>query len=165
MAPEESSIVSVSRRIAAPVKAVFAALADPTRHPVLDGSGMVREAITTAPIRAAGDVFTIRMYLARLGYYEMDNHVVTFVQDERIGWEPAAAAGHGGDGVTRWGHQWSYRLEPDGPDATVVTESYDCSPVPLAERESMENGKVWLEGMAATLERLDALCTGNPVEA
>jgi hypothetical protein len=39
-----------------------------------------------------------------------------------------------------------------------VTEIYDCSRVPEEQRASMENGKVWIESMAKTLERLDALC-------
>ena len=39
-----------------------------------------------------------------------------------------------------------------------MTEIYDCSRVPEEERAGMDNGKVWIEGMAKTLERLDALC-------
>ena len=42
--------VSVSRRIAAPPEAVLRVLADPARHPQLDGSGMVRGARTTAVV-------------------------------------------------------------------------------------------------------------------
>jgi hypothetical protein len=47
---------------------------------------------------------------------------------------------------------------PDGPDATVVTEIYDCSRVPEEARAGMDNGKIWMDAMANTLERLDALC-------
>jgi hypothetical protein len=50
-------------------------------------------------------------------------------------------------------------LTPDGPDATVVTEIYDCSQAPEEERAGDDNGKVWIEAMAETLGRLDALCT------
>jgi hypothetical protein len=39
-----------------------------------------------------------------------------------------------------------------------VTEIYDCSRAPADERVEMENGKIWAEAMAETLERLDALC-------
>ncbi|MGI8448852.1 MAG: hypothetical protein ACR2MP_17080, partial [Streptosporangiaceae bacterium] len=59
---------------------------------------------------------------------------------------------------TRWGHRWTYQLTPDGPDATIVTEIYDCSRAPEDERLGMDNGNVWVESMANTLERLDALC-------
>jgi hypothetical protein len=51
------------------------------------------------------------------------------------------------------------RLAPDGPDATVVTEIYDCSRAPEEERAAMDNGKVWIEAMAETLERIGGLCT------
>jgi len=27
-------------------------------------------------------------------------------------------------------HQWIYELTPDGPDATIVTETYDCTRAP-----------------------------------
>jgi hypothetical protein len=40
-----------------------------------------------------------------------------------------------------------------------VTEIYDCSRAPEDERIGMDNGNVWAESMAKTLERLDALCT------
>ena len=46
----------------------------------------------------------------------------------------------------------------DGPDATVVTEIDDCSRAPEERRAGMDNGRVWIESMAKTLERLDALC-------
>jgi hypothetical protein len=56
---------------------------------------------------------------------------------------------------------WSYELTPDGPDATIVTEIYDCSHAPGEEREGMDNGKIWTKSMAETLERLDRACTGQ----
>ena len=55
-----------------------------------------------------------------------------------------------------------YELSPDGPDATIVTEVYDCSRAPEDERASMADGAVWLAAMAATLGRLDHMCTGGP---
>ena len=45
-----------------------------------------------------------------------------------------------------------------GPDATLVTEIFDCSQVPEFQRADIDYGKIWVESMAATLERLDALC-------
>ena len=65
------------------------------------------------------------------GDYEMINHIVEFEPDRLIGWEPQAGNGHPAHGAggrrERWGHRWSYQLTPDGPGATIVTESYDCS--------------------------------------
>ena len=61
----------------------------------------------------------------------------------------------------RWGHVWSYELTPDGPDATIVTEIYDCSRAPEEQRVGMDNGKIWAKSMAETLARLDRACTGQ----
>ena len=153
--------VAVSRRICAPAQDIFRVLASPVRHPEFDGSGSLRGAGSAATISAVGDVFVMKMYFPHLGDYEMNNHVVEYEQDRRIGWEPEAGRGHpdAAPESTRWGHRWTYQLTPDGPDATVVTEIYDCSRAPEEERAEMDNGNIWAEAMAETLERLDALCT------
>jgi RNA polymerase sigma-70 factor, ECF subfamily len=160
---DEYQPVTVSRRICAPAHDIFQVLADPVRHQELDGSQMLRGAVSTAAISGAGDVFVMKMYFSEIGHYEMNNHVVEFEPDRRIAWEPEAGRGHpgaapGGSEPSRWGHRWSYQLTPDGPDATIVTEIYDCSRAPENERLGMDNGKVWAGSMASTLERLDALC-------
>jgi Polyketide cyclase / dehydrase and lipid transport len=157
---DEFTPVAVSRRIGAPASDIFAILTDPVRHLDLDGSEMLRGAVTTARITAVGDVFVMRMYFAALGEYEMNNHVVEYEPDRRIGWEPEAGRGHSGEGG-RWGHRWSYQLTPVGPGETVVTEIYDCSRAPEAERRGMEDGKVWIESTTETLERLDKLSTAK----
>jgi hypothetical protein len=129
----------------------------------LDGSGMLRGAVTTTPISGVGDVFVMKMYFAKLGDYEMNNHVVEYEPGRRIGWEPEAGRGHPGAaaeaGAGRWGHRWSYELVSDGPGATIVTEIYDCSRAPAGTRADMDDGEVWAEAMARTLERLEATCT------
>lgn len=152
--------ITVSRRIGAPARVIFPILADPGRHRELDGSGMLRGVVSGTTISAVGDVFVMKMYFAALGDYELNNHVVEFEQDRRIGWEPAAGRGHPEDGGA-WGQRWSYELTPDGPDATVVTEIYDCSGVAAAERAEIKDGQVWTDSMAETLERLDRACTGT----
>ena len=155
--------VKVSRRIGAPAAMIFRVLADPRRHTELDGSGMLRGTVTMTPISGVGDVFVMNMYFSELGDYEMNNHVVEYEPDRRIGWEPEAGRGHPAAAAAaserRWGQRWSYELVPDGPDATIVTEVYDCSLVPAATRRNMDDGEVWAEGMARTLELLDAACT------
>jgi hypothetical protein len=156
--------VAVSRRICAPAHDIFQVLSNPAWHPEFDGSESLRGAASTAVISGVGDVFVMKMHFPHLGDYEMNNHVVEYEPDRRIGWEPEAGRGHPSAAPdsadpARWGHRWSYRLAPDGPDATVVTEIYDCSRAPEEERAGMDNGKVWIEAMAATLERLDGLCT------
>ena len=38
----------------------------------------------------------MKMYFSGLGDYEMNNHVVEYELDRRIGWEPEAGRGHPG---------------------------------------------------------------------
>jgi hypothetical protein len=160
MSDETCPTVEVSRRIEAPASAIFKILADPTMHLAIDGSEMLRGATSEEPVTGVGDVFTMNMYFERLGDYQMDNHIVEFEPDRRISWEPVAGSGHERSG-SRMGHRWGFTLEPDGPDATMVTETYDCSRAPREFREGMDNGRIWMEGMAATLERIDQLAAGS----
>jgi hypothetical protein len=152
-------ITSVSRRIEAPAGDIFQILADPRRHVELDGSGMVRGAVGASVITGIGDVFVMAMHFPALGDYEMENHVVEFERNRRIGWEPAPGRGHPGKGEAPWGHRWTFELAPDGSGATVVTEIYDCSRAPASARASVQDGRIWIEAMAATLARLDDLCS------
>ncbi len=167
MTSAEGKPVAVSLRIGAPAGDIFQILANPTRHLELDGSGMLRGAASSAVISGVGDVFVMKMYYSDLGDYEMNNHVVEYELNSRIGWEPEAGRGHRdaapeNSAQTRWGHRWTFELTPDGPDATIVTEIYDCSRAPEDERLGMDNGNVWVESMTRTLARLDALCTRRP---
>ena len=49
----------------------------------------------------------------------------------------------------------------DGEGATVVTEIYDCSLVPVVERQQMDNGRMWIGSMTATLGHLEQLCAAG----
>ena len=159
--------VTVSRRIGAPASVIFRILADPGRHRDLDGSGMLRGVVSGATISGVGDVFVMKMYYTELGDYEMNNHIVEYEPDRRIGWEPEAGRGHPNAAPeasrpARWGQRWSFELTPDGPDATIVTEIYDCSRMPEDERADIDYGRNWVQSMNRTLERLDGLCTRPP---
>jgi hypothetical protein len=161
----ESRHVAVSRRISASAADIFQILADPKRHVDLDGSGMVRGSVTQTMVNGVGDVFIMKMYYSKLGDYEMNNHVVEYELNRRIGWEPESGRGHPDastpDARCTMGATMDLRLVSDGRDATIVTESYDCSSLPEVERESIENGQIWIESMKRTLERLDELCTAR----
>jgi len=148
--------IEVSRRIAAPASAIFRILADPNMHTEIDGSGMLRGTGSEGILTGVGDVFMMNMHFSRLGNFQMDNYVVQFDSTARIGWEPVAGRGHPEIG-RRIGHRWSYHLTQDGPDATVVTEIYDCSSAPADFRHGMNNGTDWIVSMQATLERLDGV--------
>src|SRR5580693_2928304 len=129
---EEPKQVEVSRRIAAPAHVIFEILANPRRHMHFDGSDMLRGAVSNRPISGVGDTFTMKMN--RLGRdYLMVNYVVEFEPDRRIVWEPApgdlpTAGGHPSKVGVPAGYRWGFGLVPDGDDATVVTEVFDCGP-------------------------------------
>ena len=157
--------VSVSRRIQAPAAELFAVLADPARHPGIDGSGMLREAGGTALINGVGDVFSMSMHNAEMGDYEMSNLVVEYEQDRRLGWEPvlkAATRPEDQDGIgDHGGHRWSFELTPVAPDVTVVTETYDCTRSPQWLRTAVKGGQRWVASMTTTLEKLDRQCVAR----
>jgi len=161
---DSSQPVVVSRQIKASASKIFQVLADPARHIELDGSGMLRGAASHASISGTGDVFVMKMYYSQLGDYEMNNHVVEYELDRRLSWEPEAGHGHPNAALAnsaqrRWGQRWTFELTPVASDTTIVTETYDCSRVPEEQRVGMDNGRVWIESMTDTLERLDKLCT------
>ncbi|MGN6473489.1 MAG: SRPBCC family protein [Mycobacteriales bacterium] len=165
MTEDTRGVVSESRRIAAPAQRIFAVLADPHRHLDLDGSEMVRGVADGSAITGVGDVFVMNMYFDRLGGdYVMRNEVVEFDPPRRIAWAPGPgddrSAGDRFPVNQSIGHRWIFDLAPDGPDATVVTESYDCTAVAQWFKEQMEYGEIWRDALAATLERLDKTCTG-----
>ena len=160
MTQSTSGPVSVSRRIDAPAEKLFGLLSDPAHHPGIDGSGMV-EASSAAVITGVGDVFRVEMRNPEMGPYEIANLVVEFEPNRRIAWEPvlsAASRDEDQDGIGVHNHvRWSYELAADGPGATVVTESYDCSRSPEWLRTAVKDGRRWLDSMTASLERLDQL--------
>src|ERR1700761_9645251 len=104
--------LSVRATIAAPAEAVFAVLADPTRHPDIDGTGWLRGS-GDPPISGTGQVFAMAMYHDNHPdkNYEMANLVTVFEVPTAIAWEPGstaptvhwpAAAGCGDTTCTRW---------------------------------------------------------------
>lgn len=152
----ERTPVTVTRRIPAGAEDIFAILADPTRHTDLDGSDMLRGALTEAPVTAVGDVFVLKMYFSEIGDYEMANHVVEYERNRRIVWQPQR---HDEDWPS-WGQRWGFELIPDGPDATTVTEIFDWARWPEEERAAIDDGRIWIEAMTETLARLEAAATG-----
>jgi hypothetical protein len=153
--------VAVSRRIEFPADEIFVILSDPARHPEFDGSGMLRAGGTGGSLLGVGDVFTMKMHNDEMGDYEMDNHLVEFETDRRIGWEPSLSAASRPEDIgeigARLGHRWSYELEPDGEGATVVTERFDCARAPEWLRTAVDNGRRWEESMTISLAKLEGL--------
>ena len=107
---------------------------------------------SNAVIVGVGDVFVTKMYFPAMGDYEMHNRIVVFEVNRCIASEP------GNPELATNGSRWRFDLSPDGPDATMVTETYDCTDSPESVREAVDNGHAWEAAMTRTLERLDELC-------
>ena len=142
--------VSVSRVIDAPADAIFAVLADPAQHRLIDGSGTVRHAKDAVPDQLVlGSTFGMDMKMKVP--YSVKNTVVEYEPDRLIAWRHF---GH---------HVWRYRLETvDG--GTEVTETFDWSTARSPKAvELMGYPRKHPADMARTLERLDALVTTGDV--
>jgi uncharacterized protein YndB with AHSA1/START domain len=148
---DERDVVSVERVIAAPPEAIFALLADPSRHRDFDGSGTVGEAKDLPERLRLGSKFGMSMKQGLS--YSMVNEVVEFEEGRRIAWEPHMKAFAWVSG----GRIWRYELEPaDG--GTRVTETWDIS----KEKSKLfvrPAAKKTRANMEATLARLDELAT------
>lgn len=114
--------VSASRLIGADAQRLFDLVADPTMHPVIDGSGSVRHVKGSRRKLGLGERFTANM---RIGIpYVITNTVVEYEEGRRIAWAHAG------------GWRWRWELDPqeseDGADPAVgpvtqVTETFDWS--------------------------------------
>ncbi len=147
-----TDVVTVERVIPAPPEAIFALLADPSKHHLIDGSGTVKDACGPAPAHLSlGDTFGMSM---KLGVpYRMANTVVELEEGRRIAWSPRMR------GPFRFvgGRIWRYELEPvEG--GTRVTETWDISRdllKPVLRRGGMPERT--RANMEKTLERIEEL--------
>ncbi|HMK63176.1 MAG TPA: SRPBCC family protein [Acidimicrobiales bacterium] len=146
-------VVSVERMIHAPPEAIFALVADSSRHPDIDGSGSVIELKPDAPHKLTqGSVFGMGM---KLGIrYSMVNTVVEYEENRRIAWKaeppPGLMARLSG------GRIWRYELEPTD-SGTRVRESWDISQdKQRAMLRIVAAGQV-KRSMEKTLERIEQL--------
>jgi uncharacterized protein YndB with AHSA1/START domain len=148
-------VETVERTIPAPPERIFELLADPRRHPEIDGSGSLRAAKDGPERLSLGARFGMAM---KIGLpYSMVSEVVEFEDGRRIAWQsrPPSPLGSRLAG----GRIWRYELEPLG-QGTVVRESWDISgekfkalvrPARKRTRQAMER----------TLERIEELVTSR----
>jgi uncharacterized protein YndB with AHSA1/START domain len=152
--------VSVSRRIEASPERLFALVADSANHPLIDGSGMVREPAPAVRLLQTGDSFLMKMYHDRFGNYQMRNEVVEYEAGRRVVWEPIRVAATPEERETIGDpdrYRWGYEFLPDGPGATLVTETFDCSRSPEELRKAVLEGEGWRNAMISSLARLELL--------
>jgi hypothetical protein len=149
----DGDVVTTEKVIHASPEAIFALLADASRHPDIDGSGTVKAAKSGAPQRLSlGATFGMSMKMG-IGY-SMVNTVIEFEDNRRIAWQ---ARPPGFIGRISAGRIWRYELEPvDG--GTRVRESWDVSQD--KQRSMLKLGgmpKKTETNMAKTLDRIAEL--------
>lgn len=146
----DEQMVSVSRVIDATPEEIFAVIADPSNHPVIDGSGSVQgERFGPDKLTAVGDKFGMKMRFNGMVPYRITSTVMEFEENERIAWA------HFGK------HRWRYELEPvEG--GTKVTETFDWSTALVPKAIELAGyPKQHPANMEKTLERLDEHLTGS----
>ena len=140
--------VSVTKLIPADRQRLFDVLADPSQHPLIDGSGSVKALRPGGPSRLSlGATFSMDMKI--VADYRIRNTVVEFDEPALIAWRHFN------------GHIWRYRLT-EAPGGTEVTEEWDARrahnrPVLLLLRYAKRNRA----SMTATLDRLAELVASS----
>jgi hypothetical protein len=134
---------------------VLDVLADPSQHPLFDGSDTVKGRMGGPPRLYLGAQFSMRM---RWGApYVIKNTVVEYDEDRRIAWRHFAR------------HIWRYELMPQpGSDnaRTEVTETFDWGPAPLGllyPRTGLVRRND--DAIRSTLQRLKVLVESRVVTA
>ncbi len=134
--------VSVSRVIPAGRNEIFDVLVNPFLHSEIDGSGTLRGKVSGPDQLSLGDTFRIKMKTWNIPY-RITNTVVEYERNTLIAWA------HLGK------HRWRYQLS-DGPDGTVVTETFDWSMAVWPKMiEIARYPKSHIPQMEETLERLE----------
>jgi uncharacterized protein YndB with AHSA1/START domain len=147
---DEQRVVSAGRQIAATPEQIFPFIADPAQQPRWDGNNNLAEAAEGQRVRAAGDVFIMRL---TTGDALRENHVVEFEEGRLIAWRPSEP------GKQPPGHLWRWELEPAGEAGTLVTHTYDWTQ--LTDKKRFVRAKtIGPEYLQASLSRLAALAEG-----
>ena len=122
-----------TRTIAATPQAIFAVLADPSRHHSTEPGDWVRDAVDTAPITGVGQVFAMNMHFAPAGGdYVTYNLVNVFEENRALGWMPGVLDDAGNPSPGGW--FWRYDLAPNGA-GTDVALTYDWTATPQEFRD------------------------------
>jgi ribosome-associated toxin RatA of RatAB toxin-antitoxin module len=131
--------------VGAPAADIFALVADPHRHPELDGSGTVRDSPVTGPDRLSmGAKFSVGMKQYGVPY-KITSTVTAYEEDRVVEWQHPA------------GHTWRWELRETEPGRTEVTETFDYSTAKAAKvLELLGQPAKNAKGITATLQALAA---------
>jgi len=109
----EARRTSASRIVTASPEQIFDVLTDPSKHPLIDGSGTVQSNNKSERLKL-GSKFGMSMTFNILPY-RIGSTVVEYEENRLIAWC------HFGK------HRWRYELEPQEDGTTKVTETFDWS--------------------------------------
>ena len=141
-------IVSTSRVIDATPEAIFTVLTDPTKHPIIDGSGYLESAKDNPDRLTLGAKFSMNMKMGV--HYTTKNVVSVFEGNRAIAWHHFAQ------------FVWRYDLEPvEG--GTRVTEIFDYSKPWGLFLNLTKMPEANREGMVKSLENLEQYVTTGSV--
>ena len=153
MAPSGDSkdSASVERVIPATPEAIFALIADPSRHHEIDGSGTVRDAKDMPKELRLCAKFGMSM---KLGVpYSTVSTVTEYEPGRRLAWQTYPTVG----GRLAGGRIWRYELEPvEG--GTLVRETWDISQERIKAIVRPARGRS-IDAMTKTLERIERILT------
>lgn len=128
-----SERLTVTGTVAAAPEAVFAVLADPSRHNEIDGAEMLQGMIQGGPVTGVGDEFTMDMIQDGFGDYVMKNTITEFEPNRKITWAPALhppdSMKHIIGDMKAGGHVYSWVLSPAADGGTDIEHFCDWSKV------------------------------------
>ena len=131
--------------INAPAKKIFDFLSMPKNHPLMDGSGMVKNTFSGPERLYLGAKFGMRM---RLGIpYVIKNQVIEYQDNKSIAWQHLLH------------NVWRYELQEIDPNTTLVIESWDGRKA-RSKWWVSDAGKWVPTAMAKTLVKLKELIQG-----
>jgi uncharacterized protein YndB with AHSA1/START domain len=150
--------VSATTTIETSAETVFAALADPSQHAAIDGTGRVRASLDGQRLTGSGQIFRMTMYHENHpdGSYEIANRVLAFQPPRVISWKPGYVSPETGK-LEFGGWIWRYDLTRLGPDKTKVTLTYDWSAVGPIPRQHIQFPPFTADHLDDSLRHLAAL--------
>jgi uncharacterized protein YndB with AHSA1/START domain len=152
--------LTVNGSVSASPAAVFAVLADPSRHSEVDGAGHLQRLVEGGPVTGTGQSFVLDMTQDPFGDYQMRSTVTEFEPDRRITWspmiEPKGSMDHLLGGIEPGGHVYSWVLTPNADGGTDIEHFCDWSACP-DERFKGFFPRVSAEQMASSIENVGKL--------